>query len=265
LDETPDAGSRASRSGFGYSQQVMERTLNRLAGGWQIYQLRRGHRFATDDVLVAWTAHRAHPGARQLLDLGAGVGSVGLMALRVAPPAARLTCIEVQAVSAELLGATVTHNGLAQRVTVHCADLRDGRQLPRDARFELIIANPPYLPPGSALRSPHPQRAAARLELHGDIFDYCRAAARWLAPDGRFCFSHAAGDPRPEAAVAEAGLRLLCRQPVIPRAGRTPLIALFTCGREGARADGPPLTIRTMEGRLDPDYRAVRREMLLDE
>jgi tRNA1(Val) A37 N6-methylase TrmN6 len=243
----------------------MERTLDRLAGSWQIYQLRRGHRFATDDVLVAWTAHRAHPQARRLLDLGAGVGSVGLMTLRVAPPSARLTCIEIQPISVELLGATVRHNDLDQRVTIHQADLRKAGPMLEDARFELTTANPPYLKPGAALRSPHPQRAAARLELHGDIFDYCRAARRWLAPGGRFCFSHAAGDPRPEAAVAEAGMRLLCRQPVIPRTGRAALIALYTCGLEGSRADRPPLTIRSATGRLDRDYRAVRREMRLDE
>jgi tRNA1(Val) A37 N6-methylase TrmN6 len=52
-----------------------------LAGGWRIYQLRRGHRFSADDLLTAWAAVEARPEARTLLDLGAGIGSVGLVSL----------------------------------------------------------------------------------------------------------------------------------------------------------------------------------------
>ena len=43
-----------------------ETTLDRLTGGWRIYQLRRGHRFSTDDVLTAWTALGALPADKTL-------------------------------------------------------------------------------------------------------------------------------------------------------------------------------------------------------
>jgi tRNA1Val (adenine37-N6)-methyltransferase len=242
-----------------------EVTLDHLSGAWRVYQLRRGHRFATDDVLVAWTAARARPEALSLLDLGAGVGSVGLMTLQRMRPEARLTCLEVQQVSVELLRRTVAYNGLERRVDPICGDLRQ-QGLP--GKFELITANPPYLPEGRAVRSPHPQRAAARLELHGDITDYCRAAARHLEPLGRFCFCHAAADPRPEPAVAAAGLELLSRQEVIFRAGRPPHLALFCCGfpqrHEGALPDLPPLMIRDDQRQRTEAYRQVRRELLIE-
>ncbi|MGH8071949.1 MAG: methyltransferase [Candidatus Entotheonellia bacterium] len=99
-------------------------TLDILAGSWRIFQLRRGHRFSTDDLLTAWASVRAQPQARRLLDLGAGIGSVGLLALWKLSAAAHLTMVEVQAVSHALACRTVRYNGMAVRVTPHLQDLR---------------------------------------------------------------------------------------------------------------------------------------------
>jgi tRNA1(Val) A37 N6-methylase TrmN6 len=239
-------------------------TLDRLAAEWWIFQLERGHRYATDDVLVAWVACGELPGARSVLDLGAGVGSVGLMTLLRIAPDARLTGVEVQERSAALMRKTVELNGLTGRVDVRCGDLRDPSLFDEGERFDLVVANPPYLPTGDALVSPHPQRAAARLELHGDVFDFCRVAATRLGDGGRLCFCHAADDPRPERAVSEAGLRLLARRPVVFRAGQPPAIALFVCGRDGSRDDPAVLTVRGPDGERTDQFRAVRRAMLIE-
>jgi tRNA1(Val) A37 N6-methylase TrmN6 len=242
-------------------------TLDRLAGEWWIFQLRRGHRYSTDDVLTAWTAVAARPDARRLLDLGAGVGSVGLMTLLRSAPEARLIAVEQLDASVALMRKTVDYNGLGERVWVCHGDLRDPALLRDTGRFDLITANPPYLPEGSALRSPVPQRAAARLELAGDVFDFCRAAARWLAPGGCFCFSHAAGDPRPEQAIAAAELRLRASREVVFRDGRGPVITLYTCeqGRTIAPDRLTPLLVREADGERTDEYRQVRREMLIEE
>jgi len=238
--------------------------LDRLAAEWWIFQLERGHRYSTDDVLLAWTASRASPAAKRVLDLGAGVGSVGLMTLLGLTPDARLTSVEVQARSAALMRKTVAMNALSDRVEVRCGDLRDPEVLTEGERFDLIVANPPYLPAGDALVSPVPQRAAARLELHGDVDDFCAAAARWLAPGGRFCLCHAAADPRPERAIDAAGLRLLARREVVPRAGKAPLIALFTCGFAGARRDQPELVVRDAAGAFTEALHRVRRALWIE-
>src|SRR3989442_11978121 len=91
----------------------MDSTLDILGGDCRIFQLRTGHRFSADDLLTAWTAVRANPAARQVLDLGAGIGSVGLLALWKLPTAGHLTMVEVQAVSHALACRTVAYNGLA--------------------------------------------------------------------------------------------------------------------------------------------------------
>jgi tRNA1Val (adenine37-N6)-methyltransferase len=179
--------------------------------------------------------------------------------------AARLTALELQRISVDLLRKTVELNGLGRRVRVVQADLRAPEALQQHAPFDLITANPPYLSVHSALHSPHPQRAAARLELNGDVFDYCRAAARLLAPLGRFCFCHAAADGRPERAVHKAGLSILTRQDVVFRQGRPPTIALFTCAlHQGVRQDLPPLIVRLAGGQRSAAYHGVRRALNIE-
>ncbi|MBI3329274.1 MAG: methyltransferase [Nitrospinae bacterium] len=232
-------------------------TLDMLAGGWRIFQLRNGHRFSVDDLLTAWAAVRAKPAARRLLDLGAGLGSVGLLALWKLPVDGHLTMVEVQEVSQALARRTVLYNGLAGRVTLHRLDLRGW---PGGA-FDLVTASPPYLPITRGVRPQHAQKQAARFEMHGDVFDYCGAAARSLKDTGVFCFCHAADDPRPEQAIARAGLTLIRLQPVYFRASLPPRIALFTCAWQGERVDPPPLVIRDREGRWTAEYLDIREEM----
>ena len=84
----------------------MVETLDHLAGSWKIYQLKGGHRFSADDVLTAWTAARVCPQAREILDLGSGLGSVGLLTLYRLPEAV-LTGVEVQEISYSLASKTV--------------------------------------------------------------------------------------------------------------------------------------------------------------
>ncbi len=223
-------------------------TLDRLAGDWKIFQLKKGHRFSTDDLMTAWTAARCRPDARRVLDLG-----------RLGHHDARLVSVEVQALSRDLALKTIALNGLTDRVDCRLGDLREA-ELP-SAHFELVTGSPPYIPPDKGVQSPHPQKAAARIELHGDVFDYCRTAARALAGDGRFVFCHAAADPRPEAAVAAAGLTLLARRDVHFRADQPPLIALFECAHAGRRADHPPFFIRGRDGQWTDEYLAMRADM----
>lgn len=232
-------------------------TLDSLAGTWRIFQLRTGHRFSADDLLTAWAAVRAQPGAQRLLDLGAGIGSVGLLTLWKLSPTAQLTMVEVQAVSHALACRTVAYNGLTARVTCQQQDLRTWS----GGKFDLITGSPPYIPLGAGVLPRHPQKAAARFELHGAVTDYCQAAARSLAPDGRWCFCHAADDLRPEPAIRRAGLTLISRQDVYFRASLPPRMALFICAWHGTRTDPPPFTIRDPQGRWTAAYLALRAAM----
>lgn len=168
-------------------------TLDRLSGDWWIYQLRRGHRYATDDVLTAWTALRARPAARRLLDLGAGVGSIGLMVFRLLPPGARLTSVEVLEESVALARRTVAHNGVADRVDVRLGDLRDPGAIGAapGERFDLITANPPYLSEAELteaapdVREHEPKLALVSGPVGDEILDrLAKGASAHLVPGG---------------------------------------------------------------------------------
>lgn len=242
-------------------------SLDRLAGDWRIFQLKRGHRFSTDDLAAAWRASLARPTAERLLDLGAGIGSVGLVTLwrlRAQAPDATLTTVEAQALSHGLQCRTIRVNGLAARVDARLGDLRDPDVLPADARFDLITGSPPYLPPGTGRLSPVDQRACARIELRGSVFDYCATAARHLAPGGRFCFVMAAQDPRTEAAPLAAGLAVVERWDYRFRADRVPHITTLVCARAdevaGPRVVGE-LVVRGLDGAWTDDYLRFREAM----
>ena len=102
------------------------------------------------------------------------------------------------------------------------------------------------------------------MELNGNIFDFCQVAEAHLTDKGRFCFSFASPDQRPELAVAEAGLCVLAKQDVIFREGDKPVIALYTCGRSEKRCDPPPLTTRRVAGQRTDEFRRIRVEMLIE-
>jgi len=241
-------------------------SLDLLAGGWRIFQLVAGHRFSTDDLLTAWLSARVAPGAKALLDIGAGIGSVGLLALHRRPADARLTMVEAQRISHRLAKKTVAYNGLGDRVTARHGDLRDPASLPaqEEGSYAAVTGSPPYIPLGKGHVSPHPQRAACRMELRGDVFDYARTAARALAPDGHFALCHAAFDERPGQSYPAAGLQLWRRLDVWFRRGRPPTISLFVGGHGPAPADldlPEGVVIRDEEGRFTPQYLQIRAEM----
>ncbi|MDP6933810.1 MAG: methyltransferase [Myxococcota bacterium] len=237
-----------------------ELTLDRLVGGWHLFQLQKGHRFSTDDMITAWAGVRARPGAVRVLDLGAGIGSAGLQALWHLGEAARLTQVEAQAISHQLARRSIRHNGLQARVRSILGDLRDEQLGLDESGYDLVLGTPPYLPAGTGVCSPYPQRAGARMELRGNIFDYCRAAVRYLAPDGCFSFCHAGGDPRPRQAVEEVGLSIHQRIDVIFRSGKPPTIRVFVCGRERRTEAVETLVIRNAEGRWTGAYQALRED-----
>ena len=126
------------------------------------------------------------------------------------------------------------------------------------------ISSPPtrrISPPGAGLVSPYPQRAAARTEAHGDVFDYCRVVARHLAPDGRFLLCFAAADSRPERAIAAAGLHVHAQLDVVFRFGRPPMISVRTCGWEALPTRRDSFLVRSAEGPWTAAYQEARREL----
>ena len=243
-----------------------DETLDAISGHFKLFQLRDGHRFSTDDVLTAWYGTTWAPSATRVLDLGSGVGSVGMIAAwRL--PGARFVTIEAQEQSVKLARKSAVYNGLDDRYEIRLADLRSPGALAADEQFDLILGSPPYFPPGSGIESEHPQRAASRFEMRGDIGDYVGVAGERLAPGGVFACVFPDGDrARTEQAAAVAALTIVRRRPVVFREGEPPLIALFAMVRQRDLPPHmrdrtwvePPLVIRCADGQVHPEYAAVK-------
>ena len=231
------------------------------AAGWLIAQRLKGHRHSVDDVLTAWYALQVSPPVKDHLDLGTGIGTVGLLTLWGMGPEARLTCVEAQEISYRLLLANLDFNGIRDRVDGLLGDLRD---LNLDRKFPLITGSPPYFPEGSGVIPQDSQKAHARFELRGDVSDYGRAAARHLAPGGWFvlCFPSRQKQRAVDGIIA-SGLKIVRQRDVIPRETLEPLFTLFACRNPedcgGETTLENPLTVRDVDGRLTGEMAAVRR------
>lgn len=239
-----------------------DETCDALSPDFRLLQLRKGHRFSTDDLVTSWRATTAKPNATRLLDLGSGIGSVGFGALALLQHKASLVGIEAQDVSFDLAQRSVLLNGVQDRVRYVFGDIRDPEVLPAGSSFELITGSPPYMPPGTGILSPIPQRAACRHELRGSVFDYCEAARRWLEPEGRFCFVMPTADERNLRAIEAHGFVLLERFAIHFRAGVPPLISTFLCARrediEPCAPQEGALHVRGDDGEWTDEYFAFR-------
>jgi len=243
-----------------------DQTLDALSGSFRIYQLRDGHRFSTDDVLTAWYGTSWAASARRVLDLGSGIGSVGMIAAWRLPGAMFVT-VEAQEESVTLARKSAAYNGLSDRYEIRHGDFRAAGVLRTDEQFDLVLGSPPYFPIGTGLEGDHPQKVACRFELRGDIADYARVAAAHLASGATFaCVFPEDQRERIERAAQSASLAIVRRRPVVFREGDPPLIGLFAMMRRNDLPERmrvrtwvePPLIIRATDGSIHPEYAAVK-------
>jgi tRNA1Val (adenine37-N6)-methyltransferase len=242
-------------------------TLDAISGHFRLFQLRDGHRFSTDDILTAWYGTSWCPTARTALDLGSGIGTVGMISAWRLPGATFVT-VEAQSESIALARKSALYNGLTDRYEIRAGDFR-ADVLRADEKFDLITGSPPYFPLGDGVQSEHPQKLACRFELRGTVADYCVTAAKHLAPGGFFAcvFPHEPAQlARVAAGARDAGLVIVRKRPVNFREFDAPLVALFGMMRaddlpewfRGQTWTEPDLIIRARDGKIHPEYSAVK-------
>ena len=141
-----------------------------LGGRVRLLQPRRGYRVAVDAVLLAAAIDAAAD--QRVLDLGAGVGAVGLC-LAARRPDCSIVGIELQFALADLAERNALLNGMNERVRTIIHDL--AQPLPEGlGLFDHVATNPPYLAAAVADPSPDASKALATVESSADL-------ARWLA------------------------------------------------------------------------------------
>jgi release factor glutamine methyltransferase len=142
----------------------------------------------TETLVQAAIDHLRGKPAPAVLDLGTGSGCVAVSVAHKVR-AASVTAVDVSPDAAEVAACNAAKHGVADRVTVRVGDLF--APLPADARFDLILSNPPYIPPSEIDTLDRDVKDyEPRLALDGgpDGLAFYRriaaASARWLTPGG---------------------------------------------------------------------------------
>lgn len=149
----------------------------------RLIQKTDGLTYGTDAFLLS--AYPPPEPRGRAIELGCGTGIVSLLCA-ARGQYAHVDAVEVQPGFAELAARNAALNALAEKVTVRCADLRDLRAADFGGEVDAVLANPPYMRADTGRLNQSDAKAIARHELHGDIGDFCAAAARLLRWGGRF-------------------------------------------------------------------------------
>ena len=236
-----------------------------LGGRLHLLQPRRGHRVGHDAALLA-AACPAAPG-ETVVDLGAGVGAVGLAVAARLP--VKVLLVESEPALVELARENVRRNGFDGRVAVVEADVTASPRSRRAAGLgpevaDHVVSNPPFYAPGVS-RVPDEKRKA-HVADPGTFEAWMRSAVSILRHGGRLTLIH-----RPEALprllrAVEGRLGALQLLGVHAAPGRAALRILLqgTRGRRGALRLLPGLVLTDPDGRNTATTEAVLRGEALD-
>lgn len=157
---------------------------------------RTGYRVNVDALLLGAFAAGALAGggprppraacAAHAVDLGSGVGAVGLTLLHLGA-ASRATFVELDRPLARLAQQNAEDNGWAARANVVHADVADAAN-ELCAAADLVVCNPPYVQPGRG-RAPADRVRSAR---YGDLDVFVESARKIAGRRARVCFVYPA-------------------------------------------------------------------------
>ena len=150
-----------------------------------LLESKRGYRFRPENLALAHLLHGR--GFARVVDLGAGTGSLALLALYTT--GARVVALERQPEQAERLTRTAEAHG-EPRLHVLEGDLRDEAVLDElkdilGGRPDLVVANPPFFPPNWGRESKNTETHQSTHALHGNVDAFVAAGAALLTEDGR--------------------------------------------------------------------------------
>lgn len=201
----------------------------------------KGYRAGIDAVLLAATART---GEGPLLDLGAGVGTVGLCAAVRCPDLTVMLAERIPEL-AEFARDNVAANALQDRVFVVEAEV--GATLAPDiarqltaGRFAHVVANPPFHDEGAGTSSLWPLKAVSHAMTSDALESWARFMARMTMPGGRATIIHKAEALPRILSVFENRFGALTILPIHPRDGAA-AIRVIVDGVKGSRA---PLVIK---------------------
>lgn len=237
--------SNAANAAIGATREVTRDAF--LDGKLMLLQPRRGYRAGIDAVFLAATAQpQEKRNSLKILDAGAGVGTVGLLAaFRLRGQVdVQVTLLERQPELAALAERNARDNDLASCTRIVCADFLgpaaelEASGIANDS-FDLILTNPPFHVAARGTPSADAIKAGSNAMGAADLERWARAMARLTRPGGEAVVVHKAdalGELLTAMSPRFGGLRVM---PLHPRDGE-PASRILVKGVKGSRM---PLTL----------------------
>ena len=211
-----------------------------------------GQPFTSDTYLLAAFAKG---GKKEAAELGCGSGSCSLLCA-ARKKFNKITAYELQPTLFEAARENTEKNGYGDIIDVVCAEVRS---IPRTESLDAVLANPPYLKNCGKL-SPDKEKAIARQELFGGVFDFAACASRLLKTGGTFYCVY-----RPDRLTSLFdALRANRLEPKIMtfvhhRAAKDAAMVLVAAAKDGAESlrRTKPLIINGEDGKMTPDAQKI--------
>lgn len=230
----------------------------------RVRQPAKGYRAGIDAVLLA--ASLAPDTAGNVLDCGAGVGTVGLcVAARL--ERTHVTLVERERELADLAHANIAVNGLEQRVRIVVGDLTRPALAPGSPdlapeTFDNVLANPPFHDRAGGTPAAHALKQASHA-METDALDaWMRFAVRMARPGGRLAVIHKADALPALLDTLQGRFGGVSVVPIHPYADRDAIRVLVT-GIKGSRAGfalKPPLVLHVPDGAFTPRVSRILRQ-----
>ncbi|MEE0969021.1 MAG: methyltransferase [Clostridia bacterium] len=150
----------------------------------RLIQSTKGLTFGTDAYMLA-AFIRSEGKNSVAAELGSGTGIISLLCA-AKDKLKKIYAIEIQESFARLCERNININGLSDKVTSVCADIREITPDRFERELDVVFANPPYMKVNAGKRNEHDEKFIARHEVCGNIYDFCGAASRLLRFGGLF-------------------------------------------------------------------------------
>lgn len=209
-----------------------------------ILQPKKGYRAGIDAVLLAATVTARDDRPESLIDVGSGVGTVGLCAA-VRLPRLRVTMLEREPALVEIARRNILANTLEVRVRADVCDVAVSQGELRalgltQETFDVCLANPPYHDEEAGTPAPHALKSSAHAMPADTLDDWVRFMARMVKPGGRATMIHKS-DALPRILDAfEPRFGAILVFPIFPRSGES-AIRVIVSGIKGSKA---PMQLR---------------------
>ncbi|MDO4430637.1 MAG: tRNA1(Val) (adenine(37)-N6)-methyltransferase [Lonepinella koalarum] len=139
----------------------------------------------TDAVLLGAMADISQ--ASSILDMGCGSGVIALMLAQRTQKEVKISAVEIDQAAFWQAEENVQQSPWADKIQCFHQDVEDFCQKcgEKNERFDLIVANPPYFPPG--IHCGNEARNLARYQLQSHL-DWLEAATNCLIDEGKIQF-----------------------------------------------------------------------------